>query len=66
MEESIGYVETYSLGWASVEKKGSGGKSLGPVGRQHVSLEQEGAGNIVESADRTLGFAILWRGVGAG
>ena len=37
-----------------------------PVGRWHAGLEEEGAKNVVDAPDHTLGMTVLWRGVWAG
>jgi hypothetical protein len=66
VEEGIRDAKTKGLTWASIEEIGCGSESLGPVGGWHVSLEEEGAGDVIKSAQCTFSFTILRGGVGAG
>lgn len=40
-------------------------KSLGPVGWWHGSLKEQGANNVVNGTNNTLGSTVLGRGVWA-
>jgi len=42
------------------------GESIGPVGGRHGSLEEEGASDIVGTANHALSFSVLLRSIGAG
>jgi hypothetical protein len=59
------YGEGYGLARPEVEKVGGSGESFGPIGRRHMSLEEERASNVVEGAKSTFGLAVLLRSVRA-
>ena len=48
-----------------VENIGGNGKSISPVDRRHGSLEEEGAGDVIDGADHALGFLVLLGSIGA-
>jgi hypothetical protein len=53
------YGEVDGLTRADIEKEGGSGESFGPIGRRHVCLKKEGAGDVVKGTDGTLGLSIL-------
>jgi hypothetical protein len=42
------------------------GKSFGPIGWWHMSLEEEGAGDVIECPYGAFGLAVLLRCIGTG
>lgn len=47
-----------------VERKGSNTKSLGPIGKGKVSMEEKGTYFVRESPDEALSMTVLLSGVG--
>ena len=66
VEEGIRDPEVQGLARTTVEQEGCNGKGLGPVRRGHISLEQQGASNVVERAKCSFGLAVLRGRVRAG
>lgn len=52
--------------WAPIEQEGGRGQSVSPKPERHGGMEQEGAGDVVEGAESTLGTPVLGGRVGAG
>jgi hypothetical protein len=59
VKELVWYGEANGLTRADVKKVSGSGKSFGPVGWRHVSLEEKGTSNVTESAESTFGLAVL-------
>lgn len=53
------------FGWQNIEEVGGGTESCSPKGGRYVSLEKEGANDIVSSVNNAFSFTILGRSVGA-
>ena len=66
MEELVRDLVTDGRGRAPVQQEGCCSQCFSPVRRRHGSMDQQRADGVVDSTKHTLGFAILWRGVGAG
>ena len=65
MEELVRDLVADGRGRAPVEQEGCYSQRFSPVRGRHGSMDQQRADGVVDSTKHTLGFAILWRGVGA-
>jgi hypothetical protein len=61
-EEGGAHAEGF--GGETVDEMSGSGQGVRPVARGHGGLKQQGASDIVEGAEHTLGFAVLLGGVG--
>ena len=64
VEQRVGDNIADSRAWAPIEQVGCRGKSLSPLGRGHVRMDQHGPDDVVQCAKNMLGLAILRRRVG--
>jgi hypothetical protein len=66
MEELVRDLVADRRGRAPVQQEGCCSQCFSLVRRRHGSMDQQRSDGVVDRTKHTLGFAILWRGVGAG